>query len=413
MCEENESLESMKETGDIYETMLDDLHHFGYASPTVKTVFDGQPDEEFLNRRIDEILQLNPWLFARLRTDPGSKELIWWVPHDRDIEQIYHTETLGSNDQVITHCDPKWVVETAKASFNCLAQPPHTRLVLVKGPKKYAIVISLSHAMADAHTVFTVLGMLNTEENPRAMIFQRSEEWLGEWKWRLGQGSADRHQWFYENCEWSALNVEQTYDKLRNVPDAPTATTWLIRPEWIQEQKRLFQQTRQPNDPEFISSNDVITSWFARQMKDDAIMMAVNMRDRDTNDTTTTALHVGCYLSGMICFPEEYENPATIRRIVDSSGECFLEDAPAASPNQNSSTCSLISNWHGFYRHLAPNQTLQHCVWRKDQVMIKTAAIAIVFQATEGTQGIFLHIPANRCIQDISPLGENIADCFV
>merc|ERR1719231_1129039 len=79
---------------------------------------------------------------------------------------------------------------------------------------------------------------------------------------------------------------------------------WYVNNDFIEAQKK---QSKEAGEVPFVSSNDIITSWFFKRNKCDYAMMAVNFRDRLLDLTTANA---GNYEGVINYWPEEFENPA-------------------------------------------------------------------------------------------------------
>lgn len=120
----------------------------------------------------------------------------------------------------------------------------------------------------------------------------------------------------------------------------------------------LMRRSDEFNDPAFISTNDILTSWFfTKNKKADNIMMSMDLRRR------LSILHenlAGNYL-GVKCLKKyDIKYPENVRKAVDNT---FGKNLGYASiPNFKDSTkylWGLHTNWTSFYKPLVIDETLE------------------------------------------------------
>merc|ERR1719291_187987 len=73
--------------------------------------------------------------------------------------------------------------------------------------------------------------------------------------------------------------------------------------------------------------------------------MAFNMRNRTEG---LRDVHAGCYNTMMIYYPEEYKEPANIRRSVTRRSPACMLDASHQQPGHGGK-CGTVTSWHMFY----------------------------------------------------------------
>ena len=108
-----------------------------------------------------------------------------------------------------------------------------------------------------------------------------------------------------------SVNCILTYPFLK----PPRAYAYEVSQEWIDEQKRLHVPTEHAP---YISTNDILTSWFLRRGDYDVGYMVMDMRDRPSamDKTRITSKHAGNYVSFLPMKKDIYSDPSGIRSIL-------------------------------------------------------------------------------------------------
>ena len=111
----------------------------------------------------------------------------------------------------------------------------------------------------------------------------------------------------------------------------------IVSKGWIAEQKAQF--VPEPGVP-FVSTNDILTSWYFSAIKAPIAIIVANMRER----VPELPAHVaGNYILGISMKPEVYRTPAGVRKrlkaVVDGTPGCLPEFDITAERGY------LISNW--------------------------------------------------------------------
>ena len=82
----------------------------------------------------------------------------------------------------------------------------------------------------------------------------------------------------------------------------------VVDPEWVTKEK-----AKQTGEVPFVSSNDVLTSWFFDNMESDTNIMVANIRSRQPSVLDLSDNHVGNYEANVPYFPGDIETPVLIR----------------------------------------------------------------------------------------------------
>jgi hypothetical protein len=114
-----------------------------------------------------------------------------------------------------------------------------------------------------------------------------------------------------------------------------------IKSSWLNEQKASFSCA--DKDVRWVSTNDVLTSWFMKTSRASAGLMTVNARNRVTG---LTSAHAGNYQVTFLYYPEEFAEPCDIRKSVDRFSASNGNDIKTGRGER----VAFISSWTQFYK---------------------------------------------------------------
>ena len=155
------------------------------------TAYDGTVPIEFLRSRVMEILQLNPWLNGRLIRMKGTTVLRYATPvpfvtdcfrvvknkerpksartYRRSFADVYNTPDRGCEHHLI------------KKGKDCAGKDEALFRVTLLNPSnstegRFSLLVSMSHVIGDGHTFYSIYKMLSMENQPRALIVERNND---------------------------------------------------------------------------------------------------------------------------------------------------------------------------------------------------------------------------------------------
>ena len=143
------------------------------------------------------------------------------------------------------------------------------------GKNRFAIILSVSHILADGFTYYTIYKMLSDDQPAFVLDAERQQDFENR---RIKiMGGLEDYDWLLSF--WATLGIFKTllFHKKPNV---------FIQDfdlDQIEIQKK--QEKKSLKKVQFISTNDLLTSWLFTLVKCDVGMMAVNFRNR-INDIT-------------------------------------------------------------------------------------------------------------------------------
>jgi hypothetical protein len=330
---------------------------------TTITFYEGDISKEFsLEDRIFLIIKKNSWLTSRLvsRKCYGriKKDIIAVFSKFPSSDELsaYYEEILLS-DKILSESMPfdkmseatsDYLVKKGTGSVN---KPDEVlfKLTLFKIYKendsekrviKTALFMSISHVLVDGHSFYALYSFLDGSLPVRALNARRVENFAE----RLNQN----RNIFYENLQKTPVLF--TWVLISRVFEASSVTKVLrVKSDKIKEIKDEIQKKNSLNA--FVSTNDILTSWFFRTVKCTYGFMAVNFRSRLSFLNENLA---GNYESAIVYSSKDFESPLDIRSGL-TSGDFHPKNTPFPSTlvKKYSFHPCVATNWSSFYTHLS------------------------------------------------------------
>jgi hypothetical protein len=324
---------------------------------TTVTFYRGDADaaEAFLRQRVAEVVRLNPWLTGRLlwAGDARSERL-------RRVRLAFSSEEPLPPSAVLQvdsapGADAMPYTDLCRAlarfilprGFDCVgsAEQPLFRVTLLRtGVSVFGLVFSLSHAIADGATYYSLYAMLGQGgAEPRALCAERKSVLEYEAAANALTGGT-----FYEWRTWmfspgTLLNIVGTLA----LGAAPRPISAAVPSDWLARQKAAAAGADGPGS--FVSSNDIVTSALARLAGYDVLLMAANMRGKlDMLDSSDA----GNYDTLVSFLPEDVASPSAIRRALTKRlHRCSGRPLPGLCASLRAVPAG-ITNWATFYSSL-------------------------------------------------------------
>eukprot|EP00928_Gymnodinium_smaydae_P019738 TRINITY_DN17591_c0_g1_i1.p1 TRINITY_DN17591_c0_g1~~TRINITY_DN17591_c0_g1_i1.p1 ORF type:complete len:420 (+),score=63.42 TRINITY_DN17591_c0_g1_i1:191-1450(+) len=304
---------------------------------------DGAVAYSALKQKVRAVMDANPWIAGRfvkktlVHPKTGSDALV------DELVSITKSASVSRSmpyDKLVkaTGANPELAVQKAGAlqATNALV----TKLSVVEPEQpggEFAIIFSMSHAMADGHDYYRIANMIMGNGVIESMIAERvveyetcEPEWTGakDFAWISGGGGLIKGMLggllFGPKSQWSCYMVDQ--DKVAS------------------EKERAAKEGSVP----FVSTHDVLTSHFCKAARARVAMVVVNFRDK-IRLALKTGRNAGCYEGCLLLDPTNYETPAAIRKCL-SAGVPYTRATPSPPlPGLCSSNpMALITSWASF-----------------------------------------------------------------
>eukprot|EP01040_Poterioochromonas_malhamensis_P002370 gene2370-2517_t len=350
-----------------------------------------------LKYRFLEVMKRNPWLAGHLLyvKDPITKTNKLKTVYkskfpEETIDKFYQEIVIEGNDSTgLKDIDEKTPIEKVKAlvqqyfvksGYECINRPkePLIYLLILKfidndnlKVKKSALFFSFSHTLGDGHTYYTLLSSLNitTNNNEDSSITNLIAERNLSFDNKINEIYGKEYEQFFQTKFLFSLfcniffrskpmihryiidkkkiqAIKQAYNST-NTNNTSEKIDQPIIDEGSEKNNNTNNNNNYPQQETFLSTNDILTSWFFKVMKSSYGFMAVNYRNRLKDYTHN---HAGNY-EGLIHFHErDYQSPCDIRKAVTT-----LKSKTKQIPTWLESIqgdFSVITNWASFYKPL-------------------------------------------------------------
>ena len=347
---------------------------------TTVTLYSGTAPVSFLRHRIALILEKNPWLTSRMvkkstkdgvvamaygeareagqqvdehfrAYEPGEVRLTLNMQYAALVECLLPLQCARSKPAIDAN-EPlfKVAVVPLEESTDSVGSAPMQCKVALPG---FALVVSMNHTMGDGHTYYRLYGMLDADQEVEALDPVRVSGFEEAKTTIIGETESE----MFSSAGYG-LGIMGTYLFGRLTGRAPqNVCVHTIDPAWVaQEKAKAAEEAQVP----FVSTNDVLTSWFFCEMKCDINIMVGNFRSRKPAILDLTDHHAGNYEANIPYFPGDFEEPALIRQSILGPGNQFrahragspATEVPGFSTLLRNNT-AIITNWASFYRDVA------------------------------------------------------------
>ena len=351
-----------------------------------------------LERRCEAILQANPWLAGWLLPIPDLQ--ILYDPRGQDRPpgtfQVFEPGRIALKHSTPYELHSEMISEAIVASSDQLVGQnlPLWRVSIIPDAgaweSKFAVVVSMSHAIGDAHTYYKFFNMLHCEATVEAMNPIRVPQFRETVRDLMGRSESI----FVENIlssvgrtknspipplnpteeivrelafeatqshpttpstEKSALLQSFQQLKIAKLEEVNVIKMFYINEEWVTRRKgrrgSVFDADISTSPSEYTTSttltaNSIIASWFFR-MNDACLgIVMMNMRDRLGDRCAIDSNHAGNYVHALVCANDDVSSPSGVQNAVQTMNRQTPLDQLNLDTNRNSSLCT---NWANFY----------------------------------------------------------------
>ena len=392
----------------VFDPLLDvEIGLYQREEPPITTLTwfrgDFRKARPILEGRLQKILDKNPWLGGRI-----------FVKKDGDVQGIFKlylayrpSETLDQQN-FMTTLDPKDSPISRETPLHCLAQKCE-RFMLKKGADqpfikvslvpccndpdhKFALIVAISHLAADGHTFYKIHGMLCSKDDESAIVALTNQRIATTGKQQSAAMGKVNYDFFAIPGPGFLLNLAWGFWRGK-LPWGPRneSRIAMVDPAAMKTEKQLastHQAAADDSGVPFVSTNDVLTSWFFQHSGCSLGVMSLNWRDRLKGHT---GRHAGNYESGIFYYPEDSACPNHIRRSL-ANGLFRRTESNRPLPGffqYITTTLAISTNWASF----AEPNVIEGCeedfhmpLYDAAPVTPTTFALMIIFRS--GPQGI-------------------------
>lgn len=308
--------------------------------------------------RVSEMVRMNPWVACRLRMTPSGIKAIYGTDFVDCFEALSKPEKIDVTDMSYTKLVNTFVPYAVKSGESCVDKDePLFKVTAITGIssegglKQLCLVMSISAVIADAPTLYSLFSMLDFDTRPFKLEIARKEEYINILKQVVG---TPQLRWLKS----TAMFVGEWLMSWRARPHQSAVYT--INNDWIKVRKA--EAVEAPNSGvEYVSTNDVLTSWFMRLTKCDYGFINVNFRKLiDLHNLQENELLAGRYVHHILFRPSNFATAAAVRRSIPTVQEkkkcqpdlpgfwmtfcrnsCLVTNYASITPTVNIPGCSL------------------------------------------------------------------------
>ena len=356
---------------------------FGLMGEGITTITfckgDATAGAAFLKDRLTEVAASNPWICG---TIAKAKPLSFLrVPNSAPaVDSIFEFDKDLKVSEDMDYITLVKVVKKSKAYLptgSKIAKKgiPVSRMTVVPTTGGFAVIFCMSHMIANGGTYYTIYNMigdgkitaLNTTRKQE--LSDRVPEWVGK-----------KHYAYMTGSLGNTLNAIGCL----LCGKMPASYCFMIDDAKLKAAKDAAKAAT-PDMPDgmHISTNDVLTSGFAKVNKPRLLTMAMDFKGRIDGLKREDA---GNYHAGILLDPAGYTQAGEIRKAVAGPAPCSRASLPAFMTAMTCKT-ALITSWAGFKGLDIPGCTqTMHCPIADTASMLVKAqdALCIVFNPLPG-----------------------------
>jgi hypothetical protein len=331
-----------------------EVTNYMYAfSISTATFYDGDiPTGPILNR-LKEILIANPWLTSRLLQKKGDKTPKFYYDSVFDESTLpqYFDEFVVDN----TNADVKLTEKSLDSIFhyaskhlvqrgwNCLNDLNEVcfRILIIKIKEESSItktvfIFSFSHVLGDGYTYYTIYSFFNLRKSSSS-ITSLNPHRQPQFPQMMMNIQGKPFQDFFASFLFFCMCVKNIVFARR-----PNTQLFQVNLEKISQLKQTLN-----NSQTFVSTNDLLSSWFFQRLQCEYGVIIMNCRQRLKEFTHEM---VGNYIAVL---PFKTFDPLFIRETIQTFGQSNAPETPLLTLwGRLKFNLAMITNWSSFYSEI-------------------------------------------------------------
>lgn len=320
---------------------------------TTATFYEGNLKEvqTTLRNRIRDILEANLWLAGTLVTNEkhGKIELKYPSSTSRIEEHLSRVFRVRSDIEFPRENSTDEIANTLllTAKPYCFipkgidildTDEPVALFSVFEMERGFVLVFSITHAIADAHTYYSILDMLHDKNDVYSMNSKREERCDFQESRTAYFGkkmTAWKDHWW--TSQWSEYS-----GKIQKLDLEPRSSTFSVDLKKVKSLKEAAKCSFPSEKVKFVSSNDVLISELAKGLKASWILMPMNMRGRIKEFNKYDA---GNVIGNMMYGHADVTTPGLVRESLLLKSE-FESQLPGTWKTPG----LLVSNWTSSFK---------------------------------------------------------------
>lgn len=291
--------------------------------------------------RVSEMVRMNPWLTCRLRMTPNGIKAVYGNEFVDCFEAVSRMEKINVAQLSYGNLVNNVLQYTVKSGECCVDKDePLFKVTAISGAsadsplKQLCVVLSVSSVIADAPTMYSFFSMLDPDTRPFKLETARNEHYIPSIKAVLGSAQL---RWLKSTGMW----LGEWLMSWRAKPHQSAVYT--ISNDWLKRQK----EDSIGEGVDWVSTNDVLTSWFMNMTRCDFGFINVNFRRfLDLHKLQENELLAGRYVHHILFRRNNFNTPACVRKSIptsDNKKKC-QPDIPNFVTTAGRNSC-LVSNY--------------------------------------------------------------------
>lgn len=334
----------------VYHELLEiEIHFYKNKMHPISTLtwFKGDYNnvESILHHKIKLVIEKNPWLQGRIVLERNRKVEKGYLCYDKDlpINVENYLETIDPKKSQISRDTPieKLDVKLLPLMIENGPQEPLFRLCIIpcrKFPNNmFGLSFQMSHVIGDGVSYYQLLRMFCSIDQKHIIKLNPVRN-MGLREQQIKVLGTKEEGLLTSKASTLSFTIGFLWAKLMSKPVQHRFA--LVDTSKIEEAKVLAAKEGRVD---FVSANDVITSWFFNQTRCKNARMAINWRNRLDGLNETDA---GNYLNIIFYQQKDYASPALIRKSLYTFRRAVTNDLPGFSSLFRQT--AGITNWSSF-----------------------------------------------------------------
>ena len=332
-----------------------------------------QKDLDKLINKAKQIYKLNSWLMAevvqvnlsatdKIRLAVNEDSSLSQDPNDYirlevNYDFFHNTKNLWEKSQMAQklYMCPK-VREAIKSKNQPNAQKLSGIYIVrdhenIESAKFLTIILNISHLFGDGHTMYALFNMFDEDTEAYSLKVERQQNYINESikTTNLVDKNGTDYRTAYRKKVILPL-ILKSFSRKNKDQYNMHYSVWKVNSDKIKEIKARYED---PVNNRYVSTNDVITSWFFNlNPKSDNVLMAVNLRSR-LKEILDDKM-AGNYLTLVPFRKDDITTPLACRKKLNY---VFSKDPPGyielpTLAEQRKYLYGLTTNWCSFYKPL-------------------------------------------------------------
>ena len=326
------------------------------------TFYEGVAPVAFLRERICTMAHLNPWLGGRLVAGDGgavSLQAPWPSKAAIPFTEV-HAPWLDARLADVAAAIAESKAIGIKLGLECINvdEPLFSVHVLHTGSGTFALLVSLSHVLGDAATFYRLCSMLDPSSSPvrldptRLPAFTAASVTMA-----FGPDAANSFTSLHSSKPPMPAEALKMHRYRERQSFAKRASLHMLDACWLTTSKAACAEEATEAGHAFVSSNDVLASWYLNHARASVGFIVCDCRGRlpglPSQPTADADFKPGTYIASIACQPADFASAVAVRRKVATTLQCARAGEAAESvvceqPDPQRQLVNL-TNWASVY----------------------------------------------------------------